>query len=45
MTNAADVVRSFMKTMMAEWPRVRNGKIEEIRVVFDARPFAAMSGK
>jgi predicted SnoaL-like aldol condensation-catalyzing enzyme len=25
-----------------DWYRVKNGKIKEIRVVFDARPFAAM---
>ena len=30
---------------VAEWARVRNGKIAEIRVYFDARPFAAMFGQ
>jgi ketosteroid isomerase-like protein len=27
---------------VAEWATVENGKIAEIRVYFDARPFAAM---
>jgi ketosteroid isomerase-like protein len=27
---------------VAEWATVRNGKIAELRVFFDARPFAAM---
>src|SRR5262245_17014560 len=27
---------------VAEWATVKNGKIAEIRVFFDARPFAAM---
>ena len=27
---------------IAEWATVRNGKIAEIRVFFDARPFASM---
>jgi hypothetical protein len=31
--------------LIAEWYRVRRGKIGAIRVVFDARPFAAMFGK
>ena len=30
---------------IAEWYRVKHGKIREIRVVFDARPFAAMFAK
>ena len=30
---------------VAEWARVRDGKIVEIRVYFDARPFAAMFGQ
>jgi ketosteroid isomerase-like protein len=30
---------------VAEWARVREGKIAEIRVYFDARPFAAMFGQ
>ena len=30
---------------IAEWHRVKGGKIAEIRVVFDARPFAAMFAK
>jgi len=30
---------------IAEWHHVTNGKIDRIRVVFDARPFAAMMGK
>jgi ketosteroid isomerase-like protein len=30
---------------VAEWARVRNGKIAEMRVYFDARPFAAMFGQ
>jgi ketosteroid isomerase-like protein len=29
---------------IAEWARVRDGKIVEMRVYFDARPFAAMFG-
>jgi ketosteroid isomerase-like protein len=29
---------------VAEWARVKDGKIVEIRVYFDARPFAAMFG-
>ena len=29
---------------IAEWHQVRGGKIRAIRVVFDARPFAAMFG-
>jgi len=27
---------------IAEWARVKNGKIVEMHVLFDARPFAAM---
>ena len=27
---------------VAEWARVKGGKIAEMRVFFDARPFAAM---
>ena len=30
---------------IAEWHQVRKGKIRAIRVVFDARPFAAMFAK
>jgi ketosteroid isomerase-like protein len=30
---------------VAEWARVGNDKITEIRVYFDARPFAAMFGQ
>src|SRR5262249_6044262 len=30
---------------IAEWYQVRGGKIASIRVVFDARPFAAMFAK
>ena len=30
---------------IAEWHRVKDDKIAAIRVVFDARPFAAMFGK
>ncbi len=30
---------------IAEWHHVKNGKIDRIRVVFDARPFAPMMGK
>ena len=30
---------------IAEWARVRSDKIAEIRVYFDARPFAAMFGQ
>jgi hypothetical protein len=30
---------------IAEWYQVKRGKIAEIRVVFDARPFAAMFAK
>ena len=30
---------------IAEWHRVKGDKIAAIRVVFDARPFAAMFGK
>jgi hypothetical protein len=30
---------------IAEWFRVTGGKITAIRVVFDARPFAALFGK
>ena len=32
-------------SFVAEWHRVRAGKIAAIRVVFDARPFAAMFAK
>jgi ketosteroid isomerase-like protein len=31
-------------TNVAEWATVKNGKISEMRVFFDARPFAAMFG-
>lgn len=30
---------------ICEWHHVTNGKIDKIRVVFDARPFAPMMGK
>ena len=30
---------------VAEWYRVRDGKIAAVRVFFDARPFAAMMGR
>ena len=30
---------------IAEWHHVTNGKIDRVRVVFDARPFAAMMGR
>lgn len=30
---------------IAEWYQVKNGKIAALRVVFDARPFAAMFGR
>jgi hypothetical protein len=30
---------------VAEWHHVINGKIDRIRVVFDARPFAPLMGK
>ena len=30
---------------VAEWAHVKDGKIAEIRVYFDARPFAAMFGQ
>jgi ketosteroid isomerase-like protein len=30
---------------VAEWARVRDGKIVEISIYFDARPFAAMFGQ
>ena len=30
---------------IAEWYQVKGGKIASLRVVFDARPFAAMFGK
>jgi hypothetical protein len=32
-------------TFVSEWYRVKDGKIASVRVVFDARPFAAMFGK
>jgi hypothetical protein len=31
--------------LVAEWHHVTKGKIDRIRVVFDARPFAPMMGK
>ena len=30
-------------TLVAEWHRVRDGKIFEVRSAFDGRPFEAMS--
>jgi limonene-1,2-epoxide hydrolase len=30
---------------VAEWYRVRDGKIVELRAYFDARPFAPLAGK
>lgn len=30
---------------IGEWHHVSNGKIDRVRVVFDARPFAPMMGK
>lgn len=30
---------------IAEWYQVKNGQIADLRVVFDARPFAAMFGR
>jgi limonene-1,2-epoxide hydrolase len=35
----------MQKTFVAEWYNVKAGKIAEIRIAFDARPFAAMFGK
>jgi len=32
-------------TFVAEWHRVRNGKIVQVRSAFDGRPFAAMFSK
>ncbi len=32
-------------SFVAEWYRVKEGKIASVRVVFDARPFAAMFAK
>ncbi len=32
-------------SFVAEWYKVTNGKIASVRVVFDARPFAAMFAK
>jgi hypothetical protein len=31
--------------LVAEWHHVSGGKIDRIRVVFDARPFAPLMGK
>jgi hypothetical protein len=35
----------FGTAFIAEWHHVTKGKIDRIRVVFDARPFAPMMGK
>jgi len=32
-------------SFVAEWYKVKDGKIASVRVVFDARPFAAMFAK
>ncbi len=33
------------RTLVAEWHKVRNGKIVQVRSAFDGRPFAAMFAK
>jgi hypothetical protein len=37
--------RTVGTSFVAEWYKVTDGKIGSVRVVFDARPFAAMSAK
>ena len=37
--------KSVGTSFVAEWYRVKDGKIASVRVVFDARPFAAMFAK
>lgn len=37
--------KTFGTSFVAEWYKVNDGKITSVRVVFDARPFAAMFAK
>ena len=37
--------KAFGTTFVAEWYKMKDGKIASVRVVFDARPFAAMFAK